>query len=221
MKPLNAVLLMSDATSSWVCDLASQAGILLNATSVSDLETLLDAFSTSKDLLLSFGTSVIVPSGILRTPGLLAINVHAASPGYPGRDPHHFAIYDGVTTYGATIHYMTEAVDAGSIIDTELFDVPPHSTPSALLELANMAGRTLIRRFFERYREGGVPRPIESLVWGKRKSTRKMFMELCQIDPSMSQEEVDRRYRATAMPGYRNLQINLHGYRFRIEEPVR
>ena len=221
MKPLNAVLLMSDATSSRVCDLASQAGILLNATSVSDLETLLDAFSTSKDLLLSFGTSVIVPSGILRTPGLLAINVHAASPGYPGRDPHHFAIYDGVTRYGATMHYMTEAVDAGAIIDTEYFDVPPDITPSGLLDLANKAGWKLIRRFFERCREHGAPKPVESLEWGVRKSTRKMFMDLCQIDPSMPKEEVDRRYRATTMPGYRNLQINLHGYRFRIEEPVK
>lgn len=221
MKPLNAVLLMSDATSSRVCGLASKAGVLLNATTASDLETLLEAFSTPKDLLLSFGTSVIVPGRILQTPGLLAINVHAAPPGYPGRDPHHFAIYDGVTRYGATIHYMTEAVDAGSIIDTEYFDVVPDSTPSGLLELANNAGWLLISRFFERYREHGAPTPIESLSWGKRKSTRKMFMDLCQIDPSMPKEEVDRRFRATAMPGYHNLQINLHGYRFRIEGPVR
>ena len=41
-------------------------------------------------------------------PSLTAINIHAASPQAPGGDPHHFAIYDKVKEYGATLHYMTK-----------------------------------------------------------------------------------------------------------------
>ena len=220
MKPLKTVLLMSEDTALQVCDLASKARVNLDVTIATDLKSLLGAFLTPKELLLSFGTGVIVPSWILQIPGLHAVNVHAASPSYPGRDPHHFAVYDGVDSFGATMHYMTEIVDEGMIIDVEYFDILSEITPSELLKLANMAGWKIIGRFFERYREHGVPIPITRVTWAKRKTTRKMFLDMCQIEPSMPKEEIERRYKATAMPGYRNLQINLHGYIFRIEGPA-
>ena len=46
------------------------------------------------ELLVSFGSSIIVPKKILDIKGLTSINIHAASPDYPGRDPHHFAVYN-------------------------------------------------------------------------------------------------------------------------------
>lgn len=220
MKRLSAVFLMSDASGQKTCDLARQAGIDLGAVFVNDADALERVFAKSHDLLLSFGTGVIVPAQILAMPGLLALNVHAASPQYPGRDPHHFAVYDGAAQYGATMHYMTQSVDAGPIIGTELFDVPAGISPSELLDLANEAGWKLIKRFFDAYKAQGAPAPLDGLSWGKRKSTRKMFLEMCRIDTSMPKEEIARRYKATAMPGYRNLYVDLHGYRFRIEAPA-
>lgn len=218
MKHLSAVFLMSDASGQRVCDLARQAGFDVDAVFVNDLDALERVFAKRHNLMLSFGTGVIVPAWILAMPGLLAVNVHAASPQYPGRDPHHFAVYDGATYYGATMHYMTQSVDDGPIIDTELLDVPAGVTPSDLLDLANEAGWKLIKRFFAAYQAQGAPVPLDGLSWGMRKSTRKMFLEMCRIDPSMPKEEIERRYKATAMPGYRNLYVDLHGYRFRIEE---
>ncbi len=220
MKRLSAVFLMSDASGHRICDLAKQACVDLDAVFVNDLDALERTFSMRHDLLLSFGTGVIVPAWILEMTGLLAANVHAASPQYPGRDPHHFAVYDGATQYGATMHYMTQSVDAGPIIDVEFFNVPTTVSPFALLDLANEAGWKLIGRFFTAYQSEGAPVPLGGHAWGKSKSTRKMFLEMCRIDPSMPQEEIDRRYRATAMPGYRNLYVDLHGYRFRIEDPA-
>jgi len=218
---LRTVLLMSEQAGDQVWSQARKAGIDLDVTIVNEFDSLLCAFSTRQELLLSFGSGVIVPDQVLQTAGLVAINVHAASPDYPGRDPHHFAVYDGARQYGATMHYMTPRVDAGPIIDTELFDVPSDIQPCELLDLANVAGWVLINRFFKKYREHGAPIPLDNVEWGGRKSTRKMFQELCRIEPSMPEKEIERRYKATAMPGYRNLYIDLHGYRFRIERPER
>ena len=97
--------------------------------------------SEAFDLLLSFGTSVIVLGWILAKPDLTAVNIHAASPQYPGRDSHHFAVYDESTQYGETLHWMTEHVDAGSIIDVELFDVPDDVRPIDLLDKVNEAAK--------------------------------------------------------------------------------
>lgn len=217
MKIIRAVFLMSEADGNNAYNLAKQAEINLDVVIVSDINALERAFLVPRDLLLSFGTGVIVPPWILAIENLLALNIHAASPEYPGRDPHHFAVYDGVKQYGATMHYMLQSVDAGPITDVELFDVPTDISPFELLELANDACWKLINRFFSSYQNQCVPFRLDNVVWGGRKSTRKMFLEMCRIDHNMSQEEVARRLRATSMSGYCNLFIELHGYKFRIE----
>jgi methionyl-tRNA formyltransferase len=217
MSGLRAVLLMPSALGAWSIQLAAEAGLVLDAKVVNDLSSLLDACEEKPALLLSFGTGVIVPSSLLNLPGLLALNVHAASPAYPGRDPHLFAIYDGAKKYGATMHHMTASVDAGPIVDVELFDVQPGATPAKLLEAANSAGCVLIKRFFAQLKVGNPPERIDGLCWGLRKSTRRMFLEMCKVDSTLSVGEFNRRLMATAMPGYNNLYIELHGHRFLIQ----
>lgn len=220
MKELRSVLLMESDSAARAFQLANAAGIHLNAKTVSNLAELASAFEDPPGLLLSFGTSVIVPAPLLALPNLLALNIHAASPDYPGRDPHHFAVYDGVVRYGATMHFMTPKVDAGQIVDVELFDVPAEVTPIRLLELANQSAWVLIERFFSKLAAGQVPCPILGASWGERKSTRKMFLELCRVDAAMSEAEFNRRMRATTMPGYNNLYVDLHNHRFRIESKI-
>lgn len=217
MSKLRAVFLMPPTLGALTIKLATEAGLALEAQIVNDLDALNKAQQKRNDLLLSFGTGVIVPSAILDFPGLLALNVHAASPAYPGRDPHHFAIYDGATEYGATMHYMTARVDAGPIVDVELFEVPPDATPATLLESANLAGLGLVKRLFDELKGGNTPTPSDSISWGGRKSTRRMFLEMCKVDSTMSVDEFNRRLRATGMPGYSNVYVELHGRRFYIE----
>jgi len=218
MRQVRAVLLMSEESAKRVINLARQLGIELKATIAQSKVELMAAFSSKKNLLLSFGTGVIVPSSILDNSSLAALNVHAASPEYPGRDPHHFAVYNGAAEYGATMHYMIKAVDSGPIVDVELFSVRPGTPPCELLGLANEAGWKLIERFFTKYAAHGLPEPMKDVSWGQDKSTRQMFMELCRITPQMSPAEIYRRQHATTMPGYRNLYIELAGLRFRIDE---
>lgn len=86
----------------------------------------------------------VVPKAFLDRLHRKAYNVHAASPEFPGRDPHHFAIYQQMNRYGATLHIMTEQVDAGRSLRRRLFDVPDGCRPQQLLRLANEAGFRLI-----------------------------------------------------------------------------
>lgn len=217
MKTLDAVLLMSDESGARLCRLANAIGISFKAEVVGDLLTLTRKLDHPQKLLLSFGTSIIVPSPLLKQPGLLALNVHAASPDYPGRDPHHFAVYDGATKYGATAHFMTSKVDAGPIVDIELFDVPTDATPENLLDQANQAAWVLLERLLKKLAEVEALAPLAGAKWGTRKTTRKMFMELCRVDASMTAVEFASRLRATSMPGYSNLYMDVRGHRFRIE----
>lgn len=213
---LRAVLLMSDASAALTRHIAEMHGVDLDASVVADQAALQKACLGRPDLLLAFGTGVIVPQSILGMPDMLAINIHPASPAYPGRDPHHFACYDGVAQYGATMHQMTSRVDDGPILDVELLDTTPRASPADLLALAESAGQTLLGRLFANLGTNAPLLPL-GVSWGARKTTRKMFLEMCRIDMTISKDEFERRLRATSMPGYDNLYIEIYGKKFHLK----
>jgi methionyl-tRNA formyltransferase len=181
------------------------------------LEVLIKLFEIEEfDLLFSFGTSVIVPDSILSKPNLTAVNLHAAPPQYPGRDPHHFAVYDGASQYGATFHFMTASVDAGPIIDVELFHVPDGALPIELRDNANEAAYRLLAKYLPPLLAGVSLSPNPNLAWAGKKRSRKDFQDLCRIDLDVSEEEFKRRERACMMPGYSNLYTIIQGRRFQM-----
>lgn len=176
-----------------------------------------DLLAASGDILLSYGTSLIVPQDQLKRFGA-AYNVHAASPDYPGRDPHHFAIYDGVKRYGATCHVMTARVDEGPIVDVEWFDVGPGETPENLLRRADQAAVRIIQRLGPKLRGG--PLPPTGQTWGQRKTRRSDFLAMCRISADISREEFDRRVRAFNSGHHNNLTVEIQGKIFRIDKDL-
>ena len=181
-------------------------------------DALVDHFQTERcDLLLSYSTSVIVPKWIIEKPGLRSVNLHAASPEYPGRDPHHFAVYEGATTYGATLHYMAATVDSGPIIDVDLFRVLKDSKPVDLLYNANESAFKLLEKYIPQFLNGNIPEPNMEFKWGGKTRSRKDFLDLCEIRPGISEAEFQRRLQACQMPGYENLYTVIQGRRFKME----
>jgi methionyl-tRNA formyltransferase len=185
------------------------------ASSQQDLLTLIDQ---GVDLVLSFATSIIVDSNSLKHKYTKFVNVHSATPNFPGRDPHHFAIYNESKIYGATIHYMNEKVDSGKIINVVYEKVPIGATPGCLLRIGNEASLKLIKKFFLDYLSNGWPLPNNSYNWSGITTKRLDFTKLCEINPGIDKLEFEKRYKATYMPGYSNLFINIHGKKFMIQE---
>lgn len=164
------------------------------------------------DILFSFSHSILIPKEILKKVKI-AINVHAGPPSYPGRDIQHFAIYDGVKTHGATLHRMTDKVDAGDILDVEMFPVKERTTPSELHKMANEASYKLIFRNLPKILSGEDMIPI-GVKWGEKKYTRKDFVEMCSVTPDMSKREIEKRIKIFSVPGYINIKTQIHGIWF-------
>jgi len=164
------------------------------------------------DILFSYSHSIVLNKRILEK-FKLAVNVHAGPPSYPGRDIQHFAVYNGVTEYGATLHMMTEKVDSGEILDVEMFAVKEEINPIELHRLANDAAFKLISRNLPKIISGKKLVPI-GIRWGEKKYTRKDFIEMCTISHSMSNEEIDKRIKIFTVPGYQNIRTNIRGYWF-------
>ena len=214
---LRVVFLSDKRYKSKIKKIAQDAELKLKLLVVENLKELEQAFLNKQDLLLSFGTNVIVGEKILNNENLLSLNVHAAPPEYPGRDPHHFAIYDGVKEYGATLHVMKKKVDSGPIIEVKRFKVLPYDTPNKILTRANEASWILIKNLFKKISSGKKLMPLHNISWGKRITNRKMFLEMCKLDVKISEQEFRRRLKAFSAEGYNNIYIDMYGYKFFIK----
>ncbi|MBR0801192.1 hypothetical protein JQ615_38150 [Bradyrhizobium jicamae] len=200
-------------------DRAKQAlGDAVPITVVRDIDSLNAAAVNAETTLISFGTSVIVPADLLNRLAKPAYNLHAASPEFPGRDPHHFAIYRSAKTYGATLHLMTAQVDDGPIVAVETFPVNPGATPKSLLTEANRAAMRLFDEYGKRLLEAEPLPALADVKWGPIKTRRADFRRYCELSPLITAEELARRICSFESPSHANLTVELHGQLFRIDK---
>lgn len=220
-RDISYFVLLPDIHKERFLDLAQKNGLSKNAFAFASKREELDQLALTYGtfpFLISFSTSVIVPSEYLNKPGQIAINIHAASPDYPGRDPHHYAVYEGAVEYGATMHYMTDKVDAGDIIAVEIFQIDANITPRKLMLQAEDCAWILIEKLLFWIHQG-IPLPQSDRVWSSVKRSRKDFIRFCKIEPNMEKTEIDRRIRAFHVDGFSNLYTEIHGIKFYYKDP--
>jgi methionyl-tRNA formyltransferase len=98
--------------------------LTIHPVATSEQLTAIDANLLRRARLIAFSSAVIVPPDMLSALGFGAYNFHPGPPEYPGWAPAHFALYDGATEFGATVHAMAERVDSGPIVDVSRFPIP-------------------------------------------------------------------------------------------------
>lgn len=158
-----------------------------------ELATSLEGIGPTPDCLIGFNTGVIVPERLLTVIDL-AFNFHGAPPAYPGRDPHHWASYDGAEEYGATAHWMWPDVDAGPIFGTMLFGMAP-ADPQEYRRRGEEAAALLFRALAPKITIEGAP--CLSIEWSGNKRKRADLIAMCDFT-GLDSLEVARRKRAFA-----------------------
>lgn len=211
------IILLTSSTGRALDRVTEALGPSASIAVVRDLESLRAAPVDRDTSLICFGTGVIVPGDLLASLTKPAYNLHAASPEFPGRDPHHFAIYRSAQRYGATLHLMTERVDDGATVAVEMFDVKPDATPDSLLAEANRAALRLIERCGARMLERKPMRALPDVRWGPIKTRRSDFLQLCRVNALTTSQEFELRRRACASTSHSNLTVELHGQIFKID----
>ena len=85
-------------------------------------------------VLLAGFMRVLTPAFIARYPRRI-LNIHPALlPSFPGLHTHRRALEAGVKVHGATVHVVTEALDAGPIVAQGVVPVMAGDTEEALAE---------------------------------------------------------------------------------------
>jgi methionyl-tRNA formyltransferase len=148
------------------------------------------------DLLISYLAQWIIPNRLLANADLAAINLHPGPPDYPGIGCTNFAVYNEEKEFGITCHHMLSKVDSGSIIAVRRFAILGTDTVYSITQRCY----TEILHLFLEVMTGllqGKHFPESRETWTRKPYKRKDLDELCELRPGMTEEEVQRRIKAT------------------------
>ena len=111
------------------------------------------------EILFSFYYRKLISRAILDIPRLGAYNMHGSLlPRYRGRACVNWAVLNGETQTGATLHVMTERADAGDILDQEAVPIDFTDTAQDVFWKVRDAARKIMARTWPLLREGKAPR---------------------------------------------------------------
>ncbi|GAC1547449.1 MAG: methionyl-tRNA formyltransferase [Candidatus Velthaea sp.] len=127
----------------------------------------------------------------------LAINAHPSLlPLYRGATPELWAIRNGDTESGVTIHYLDSTFDTGDIIDQRRLQLRPDETHGSLRErLARIAGDSIVQTLTAFSRFGALPRRPQN---GRASEGRRPIDRERTIDSTRPAAEIERIIRAFA-----------------------
>lgn len=111
------------------------------------------------ELILSCYYRSLLPPAVLALPRLGAFNIHGSLlPRYRGRAPVNWAVLHGETETGATLHVMTEQVDAGDIVDQQAVPIGADDIAADVQSRVRAAAVQVLGRQFEALCAGTAPR---------------------------------------------------------------
>ena len=173
----------------------------------------------SGDYLFHFRSYCILKKRLLDRVSIAAINFHPSPPKYPGAGGINWALYNGDSSSGITVHDMNEKVDNGAILKT--YDVPIHKndTVSSLLSRVHHQQVTAFYDFVGKITIGGEAY-IESQrilsekeSWGNHVGRMKEIDELQNVNLNINKEELEKIIKSTSIGNFGPI-VNLHGHKF-------
>ncbi len=157
-----------------VQQLAEKEGIPFLTSDINLPENIAVVEKIAPDFILSFYYRNMIKPNVLAIPRRGALNLHGSYlPRYRGRVPVNWAVINGETETGATLHYMVEKPDAGDIVDQEKVAISFTDTSFDVFNKVTEAAVTVIRRAWPLLVTGAAPRIPMDLKAGNYCGGRK------------------------------------------------
>lgn len=130
--------------------------------------------AAAPDLVLSCYYRALLPLAALAVAPLGSFNVHGSLlPRYRGRAPVNWAVLQGETETGATLHVMTARADAGDIVDQQAVPIGPDDTAAQVQTRVRDAAVCILERQLDALAAGRAPRRPQdasrATTFGKRR----------------------------------------------------
>ena len=117
------------------------------------------------DLFVSMSFNQIFKESIINLPPLKTINCHAGRlPFYRGRNILNWALINGESEFGITVHYIDAGIDTGNIIEQALIPIDGSDDYSTLLEKAYIGCADTLYSAIRKFIDGNVPSIPQSQI---------------------------------------------------------
>lgn len=157
-----------------VRELAGQHGVPCLTSDINAPENIARLREIAPDFILSFYYRNMITPEVLAIPRRGALNLHGSYlPRYRGRVPVNWAVINGESETGATLHYMVEKPDAGDIVDQEKVEIAFTDTAHDVFGKVTGAAETVIARAWPLLRDGRAARTPMNLAAGNYCGGRK------------------------------------------------
>ena len=151
------------------------------------------------DFLFSFYYRNMLKPPLLAIPARGALNMHGSLlPKYRGRVPVNWAVINGETETGATLHYMTAKPDAGDIVDQQAVPILADDTAADVFQKVTAAAAAVLDRRLPALIAGNAPRIPQDLAAGNYFGGRKPADG--RIDWTQTAQSVHNLVRGVAPP---------------------
>jgi len=106
---------------------------------------------------LSLAAPILEPA-LFEIPELGTINVHKSLlPNYRGMPPGFWELYDRAEQTGVSIHWVSESLDAGDIVEQKAIPISPYAMPGSFGPLLDVAAIELLLAVLKRLDAGEQP----------------------------------------------------------------
>ena len=151
------------------------------------------------EILFSFYYRKLISEDLLAIPRAGCLNLHGSMlPKYRGCAPANWAILNGETETGVTLHHMTRQPDAGDIVCQRTVAIAPADNAATLNRKLADAARTMLDECLPLIRAGKAPRipqdPAAATYFGRRRPADG------EIDWQKSAREIANLVRAVTRP---------------------
>ncbi len=151
------------------------------------------------DFIFSFYYRHMLPADVLALAPRGAYNMHGSLlPKYRGRVPTNWAVLNGETETGATLHEMTTKPDAGAIVAQTSVPILPDDTAQQVFDKVTVAAEQTLWRVLPALLAGAAPHLPNDLTQGSYYGGRKP--EDGRIDWMQPAQRVYNLIRAVAPP---------------------
>lgn len=157
-----------------VRELAERNGITYLTTDINEPDNIERVEAIAPEFIFSFYYRNMIKPEVLEIPAKGALNLHGSYlPKYRGRVPVNWAVINGESETGATLHYMVEKPDAGDIVDQEKVGIEFTNTAFDVFHKVTEAAVMVIARAWPMLRDGKAARIPMNLAEGSYFGGRK------------------------------------------------
>lgn len=154
------------------------------------------------NIFISMSFDQIFKEPLLTMAPLGAINCHAGKlPSYRGRSVLNWALINGESEFGITVHFMDCAIDTGDIVIQKVFPIYPSDNFKTLLETAYVQCAKCVRLAVEIILSGEVKRIEQPKNGSTVFYCRRRVVGDERVDWRWSSERIHNFVRALVPPG--------------------